>query len=191
MSSDDASRWNERYAAGAAPTRLQPPEVVTTHLDDLGVDDRVLDVACGWGDAGLHLAVRGASATLADVSSIALDAVAARAKSIGVAVTTIAMDLATEPAPAGPWDAITCVHYLDRALLPRLGSVLAPGGRLACAIATTTNLERHERPSARFLLERGELPTLVPDLDVVHFSEDWRQNGVHEAWFVATARDRP
>jgi len=52
---------------------------------------------------------------------------------------------------------------------------------------TTTNLERHERPSSRFLLDPGELPDLVPDLEVVEFTEAWRSNNAHEAWLVATA----
>ena len=155
-------------------------------LGDVGEGHSTLDVACGWGDAGLYLATRGATAVLTDISTVALAAVTQRATALGVEAKTLALDLENEPVPDGPWDAITCVHYLDRALLPRLGAAIAPGGRLVCAIATTTNLERHERPSARFLLELGELPTLVPDLEVIHFSEDWRASGVHEAWLVAS-----
>ena len=162
MATSDADRWNDRYSSSAAPMVLQPPEIVTTHLDGIGEGHRTLDVACGWGDAGLHLATLGATATLTDVSSVALAAVAERAVALGVEAETIAADLENEPVPVGAWDAITCLHYLDRVLLPRLGVALAPGGRLACAIATTTNLERHERPSARFLVDPGELPTLIP-----------------------------
>lgn len=189
MASSDASRWNERYGASDPPTELAPPEVVTTHLADVGEGYTALDVASGWGDAGLFLATQGASTCLVDISTIALDAAGERARSLGVEVATCAVDLESEPVPTPPtglWDAITCVHYLDRALLPRLGKALAPGGRLVCAIATTTNLERHERPSIRFLLEPEELPTLVPDMVVLHHSEGWRTNGTHEAWLVAT-----
>lgn len=153
----------------------------------------MLDVASGWGDAGLFLATRGAVVTLTDVSSVALDAAAKRAQDLAVDVTTTVADLTSEPVPASTapdrrWDAIVCTHYLDRELLPQLGEALAPGGQLVCAIATTTNLERHERPSARFLLEPSELPTLVPELHIVHASEDWRANGVNEAWLIATPR---
>ncbi len=186
MSSLDADRWDARYRDGSAPTQLHPPEIVETHLGDLPPGAKVLDVACGWGDAGLFLATLGAASTLADVSAVALEAVAERAAALGVEASTVATDLTADPLPDGRWDAIICTHYLDRLLLPRLGSVLAPGGRLVCAIATTTNLERHERPSARFLLDPGELPTLVRELEVVHFSEAWRINGVHEAWLCAT-----
>lgn len=192
MNSPDADKWNSRYRDAPTPNELRPPQIVIEHLDDLSPAASVLDVASGWGDAGLFLATHGAVVTLADVSTVALRASAERANGLSVDVTTSVVDLTVEPiptssAPSGTWDVILCTHYLDRALLPRLGEALAPGGRLVCAIATVTNLERHERPSARFLLEAGELATLVPDLDVVHASEAWRANGVHEAWLVATS----
>lgn len=191
MTSSDADRWDARYRDADAPEELRPPQIVTEHLGDLGPGSSVLDVACGWGDAGLFLATWGAAVTLADVSSVALQAAAKRAQQLEVEVTTTVADLTVVPAPASPsadggWDAIICTHYLDRQLIPRLGDALGPGGRLVCAIATTTNLERHERPSARFLLDPGELATLVPELRFAHASEDWRANGVHEAWLVAT-----
>lgn len=186
--SSNAERWDARYTDAAIPQLLAPPELVRTALADLTTLAPVLDVACGWGDAGLWLADRGADVTFTDVSAVALAAVEARAADSGLTVKTVARDLADGALPLGPWTAITCVHYLDRELLPQLGADLAPGGRLVVAIATTTNLERHERPSARFLLDPDELPTLVPDLDVVEFSEAWRGNDTHEAWLVATPR---
>ncbi len=187
MEFPDAARWNARYDASEPPRELSPPQVVSTHLADVGGAGSALDVACGWGDSGLYLATLGASVTLADVSEVALAAARARAAILGVSVDTITTDLAADDIPGGPWDVITCAHYLDRQLLPRLAQALSPNGRLVCAIATITNLERHERPSARFLLERDELATLVPTLDVIHHSEEWRDNGVHEAWLVARA----
>ncbi len=195
MPSPDAERWDARYGSSESPSDLSPPELVSTMLADLPPGARVLDVACGWGDAGLWLAQQGAVATLADVSAIALDAAAVRASKFGLDVTTVVTDLTTDDvphssSPDGTWDVITCTHYLDRDLLPRLAAALAPGGRLVVAIATTTNLERHQRPSARFLLDPDELPTLVQNpawpqnVAVVHHDEAWRTNGVFEAWGV-------
>lgn len=184
MPSSDAERWDARYSNGEPPAALRPPELVEIALETLPLEARVLDVACGWGDAGLWLASRGAAVTLADVSVVALSAAAERAQTLGVEVETITTDLATEPVPTGPWDAITCVHYLDRELLPRLAAELSPTGKLVIAIATTINLERHSRPSARFLLEPDELATLIPGHVAVHHDEAWRTNDAHEAWAV-------
>ena len=184
-SNSDADRWDNRYSEASMPQLLSPPELVRTALADVGTLAPVLDVACGWGDAGLWLADQGADVTLTDVSAVALAGVEARAAEDGLRVQTVVRDLTAGPVPTGPWEAITCVHYLDRDLLARLGNALAPGGRLVVSIATTTNLEKHDRPSARFLLEPNELATLVPDLEVLEFSEEWRSNDVHEAWLGA------
>ena len=64
---------------------------------------------------------------------------------------------------------------------------LAPGGVLGVIIATETNLERNEKPGRPFLLDAGELPGLVPDVEVLHHSETWRDNGRHEAHLVGRA----
>ena len=191
MNSPDADRWDARYRDALAPSELRPPQLVLEHLNDLAPAASVLDIASGWGDAGLFLATRAMVVTLTDISAVALEAAAQRAEGLSVEVTTVVADLTVDPVPAsasadGRWDAIICTHYLDRELIPKLGDALTPEGRLACAIATTTNLERHQRPSARFLLDPGELATLVPSLNIVHASEQWRANDVHEAWLVAT-----
>ncbi len=186
MATSDGEKWDERYRNATPPHGVAAPEIVSAHLGDLGTGNRVLDVACGFGDAGLWLAGRGADVTFADVSAVALAAVRERADQLAASITTTVVDLETEPVPAGPWDAITNIHYLDRDLLARLTAELSSTGRLVVAIATTTNLERHERPSARFLLDPDELPTLLPEAHVLHFSEAWRANDVHEAWGVFT-----
>jgi tellurite methyltransferase len=187
----DADRWNDRYSNAVAPNSITPPEIVASQLASLHPGARALDVACGWGDAGLFLAALGATVTLVDVSSEAIATVQARVLETGGRIETVVSDLTSEPVPNGPWDAITCVHYLDRGLLPRLGHTLSKGGLLVVAVATTTNLERHDRPSSRFLLEPNELPTLVPDLKTIHHSETWRANGSHEAWLVASPASPP
>ncbi len=48
-----------------------------------------------------------------------------------------------------------------------------------------TNLERHAKPPAEFLVEENELRTLATGLDVVHYGESWRSDGRHEALLVA------
>ena len=75
--------------------------------------------------------------------------------------------------PAGPFDVITCFHYLQRDLFPGLVARLAAGGWLFAEVATIRNLERHAHPSRRFLLEPGELRDLCAALEVVRFEEDW------------------
>lgn len=188
MTISDGERWDARYRDIVTPVDITPPPILLEEVSHVAVGYRALDVASGLGDSGLYLAERGASVTLVDVSAVALEIAAQRALRAGLAVETVVADLANDPPPTGPWDVITCVHYLDRELLSLLSEKLSERGRLIVAVATTTNLQRHQRPSECFLLDPGELPTLVPGLRVLLHTERWRENGVHEAWMVAATR---
>jgi len=168
----DRERWDRRYAAGSHSDDAEPD-----WLDDLvhllPPGGRALDVASGGGRVACWLARRGYSVTAADVSPVGLGLARERARRAGVALETVEVDLRTQPLPAGPWDVITCFAYLQRDLFPALVAALAPGGVLVCEISTVRNLERHERPSRRFLLEAGELRGLLEPLEPLHLHEGW------------------
>jgi len=185
----DSERWDARYEQATPPTTLRPHPIVIAATASISAPGKAADIACGWGDGGLFLADRGMDVTFFDISAVALQQVQNRVAQRGNNATTVVYDTAMSGAPAGPWDFITCVHYLDRPMLGQIANELAPGGVLAVAIATQINLERHQRPSARFLLEPGELHDLVladsSDVAVNASNEAWRDSGVHEAWLIA------
>ena len=56
------------------------------------------------------------------------------------------------------------------------------------AVPTRSNLRRHPHPREAFLLDDGELPSLVGDLEVVSYEEGWLDEGRHEARLVARRR---
>jgi 2-polyprenyl-3-methyl-5-hydroxy-6-metoxy-1,4-benzoquinol methylase len=178
-------RWNQRYDGIDSSQNPRVSGVVAESQELLPKAGTALDLAGGVGDTALWLAQQGLSTTLVDVSDVGLAVAERRAEQLGLALQTMHVDLETEPAPAGPWDLITCSHYLNRPLLHQLASLLSVGGVAAVGIATTTNLERHDRPSARFLLEPQELPTLLEGLTIVRHVEDWAPWDVHEARVVA------
>jgi len=191
---DDRERWNDRYR-GVHPTDGAVPSDTAQGLAALlPPRGRALDVAGGPGADAVWLAGRGLDTTLVDVSDEALRIAAARAADAGVALRTVRADLTVDPLPAGPWDVVLVRHYLQRDLFPVLAVALAPGGLLCACVATRRNLERHERPSARFLVEPGELADLVAgaDLEVVRAVERWTgpgPDGRHEAVVVARRAD--
>ena len=80
---------------------------------------------------------------------------------------------------------ILSVHFLWRPLFEQFTRGLAVGGKLVVVQPTRSNLQRHERPPAPFLLDDGELPTLVAGLHVEHYAEGWLADGQHEAVIVA------
>lgn len=179
---EPSDRWNARWAAR---TEVAAPSPWLTSLGDVPRAGAALDVAGGAGRNALWLAARGLSVTLVDISAAALALAAGEAHRRGVPLALVERDLTHAPPPPGPWDLIVMFHYLQRDLFPLLSSALSPGGRLIASIATVRNLERHPRPPRPYLLDEGELPTLVPDLSVLLHEEGWLDDDRHEARIVA------
>lgn len=174
----DRDRWNARYRNGAEGGT---PLMLGRSLHLFPRTGRALDVAGGPGQAAVILAARGLSVTVVDVSDVALELAQERAERSRVEITTECLDLSVDPLPAGPWDLITCFNFLDRSLFPAMVDSLTVGGHLALSIATRSNLERHERPGPRHLLDDGEIPSLLGGLGLVSYREGWGLDGRHTA----------
>ena len=187
MSEVDRAKWDARYAREGASPR-EPSPFVTSLEDRLPRQGRALDLAGGTGRHALWLSRRGLDTTVADISPVALALAGARARSEGLLLRTLAIDLEEERVPEGPWGLILCVDFLWRPLFDAIPRALAPGGLLVVAHPTVVNLERHERPSRSYLLLEGELPRLIPDLAILHHEEAWTPEGRHEARLLARRR---
>ena len=184
----ERERWNARYTA-ADPSPRPVSGLLLAAAELLPRSGRAIDLAGGDGIEARWLAARGLDTTVVDVSDVALARAEALAAETGVTVRTVVADLAVDPLPPGPWDLIHIGHYLDRDLLRTAAATTA--GWLVVDIATVVNLERHDRPGPRFLLEPGELEAIVTAadrLELVRSDEAWRPNDRHEAWLVARVR---
>jgi tellurite methyltransferase len=187
MSEGDRERWNARHSREPPG---EPSRFVASLDAILPRRGRAIDVGGGTGRHALWLARRGLDVTLADVSDVALGMAAAAARAEGLSLATIEVDVEARPLPAGPWDVILCTYFLHRPLFDQFPAALAPGGWLAFAHATRTNLERNPRPGPRFLLEDGEREALARGLaarglEIVRSEEGWFEEGRHEARLVA------
>lgn len=178
----DAERWNARYATQREPG--SPAPFLLEVAPELPASGRALDLAGGDGRHAIALARRGLTVTLCDVASAGLAIAARGAAQAGVALTCVERDLERTPPPPGPWDVIVCSYFLSRPLLRAIPGLLAPGGWFVFWHPTRRNLERHPRPSERFVLEDGELPSRVAGLEVVRCDERWWPSGRHEVRYV-------
>ena len=183
---NDHDRWQTRYEVGS-PFPTQPSQVVTALANRLPKGGRALDVAGGAGRHAVWLAQQGLNVTLCDLVPNALARTEELAARAGVTVDTMLLDAESDPLPDGPWDVILSFHFLHRPLFGQWQERLTSGGVLIFVQPTVRNLEKHERPPRRFLLEEGELARLVEDsgLEVLHLEEDWLSDGRHEACVVA------
>ncbi len=161
MAEGDQTKWDSIYRgqlnlAPVSPFLLQ----IAEHLPSTGC---ALDFAGGHGRHALWLAKRGLEVTIADVSQTGLNAARAHAHSAHLHINTQRIDLEREELPKGPWDVIIDHYFLWRPLFARLPDLLNPGGVFIFCQPTIKNLERHSRPSRRFLLGEDELDVLIND----------------------------
>ena len=181
------SRWDSRYREN--PVLKDPSSFLCEHYKHFPPAGTVVDVAGGNGQNAIWLANHGFSTTLLDVSSVALTQAQEHAKKKKVAIECQQHDLEKQSMPKGrKWDGVFLQLFLDRALVRTIPESLNLGGVFLFAHPTQTNLEKHEHPSERFLLEDGEIHTLVDQLQsmrIIHIDEAWRSSGRHEAWLIA------
>lgn len=186
MPDADRARWDARYRAEDSGRREPSPFLVATvdllPRPDVARSPTALDVAGGAGRNAVFLARRGFDVTLADISPAGLTL--AQAAAAGLPVRCLEIDLERAPLPPGPFDLVVAIDFLHRPLFDAFPGVLAPGGLLVVAHPTRQNLARHPHPSARFLLEEGELPGLVHGLVVLRYEEGWFDDH-HQARLVA------
>lgn len=178
-------RWNRRYRD--RPPSDTPAGFLVDRAGHLPGSGRALDVGGGGGRNAIWLAARGLAVTLVDVSDEACAAAARRAETAGVDLDVRRLDVERTGLPAGPWDVVVFHHFLDRDRIHAAAAALAPGGTLLVSQPTVRNLERHPRPSRRWLLGEGELARLaaeIPDAEVLELTEEWTDEGHHEARLV-------
>ncbi len=152
---------------------------------------RALDLACGMGREAVHMASLGWRVTAIDRLPDALErarALEARYGEERSAIDWIKGDLESgDPPIRGTFDLIVGFRFLHRPLFSRLSKWLRAGGHFVYETFTTLHRERNTRPSREaFLLEPGELPTLVGGLIIRRHEESWTANA-HTARIWATA----
>jgi tellurite methyltransferase len=132
----------------------------------------VLDLACGQGRHGLAAASLGAQVVAIDRDPLKLASLRQQADEAGFSIDVRELDLDGEWPKLGTFDAVLVFNYLDRASMPRILRLVAPGGLLMME----TFLEAQRRAgwgptSESHLLQPGELARLVTPLTVVHGRE--------------------
>jgi 2-polyprenyl-3-methyl-5-hydroxy-6-metoxy-1,4-benzoquinol methylase len=132
----------------------------------------VLDLACGAGRHSLAAAALGARVTGVDRDPAKLATAKERADAVGLTIQWREMDLEGPLTDLGSFDAVLAFNYLDRAGMPKILGLVAPGGRLMMETFLEAQREAGWGPtSERHLLKPGELSSLVAPLKVVHGRE--------------------
>ena len=129
-----AAYWDERYAGAGQVWSGRPNGALVTEVTGLA-PGRALDVGCGEGADAVWLAGHGWDVTALDVSQVALDRAAERARQAGVHVRWVHAGLVEAPLSPGAFDLVsaqypallrTPTNEAERVLL----AAVAPGGLL-------------------------------------------------------------
>ena len=133
---------------------------------------RVLDLACGQGRHSLPAAALGAEVVGVDRDAAKLAAARERAAAANLTVDWREVDLEGPWPELGSFDAVLVFNYLDRASMPKIQGLVAPGGRLMMETFLEAQREAGWGPtSERYLLRPGELGRLVAPLTILHGRE--------------------
>ena len=140
----------------------------------------VLDVAAGRGRHALLLAAAGFDVHAIDADTDKMSELADTAARLSLPIKADVIELETGDVDLGSerYDVILVVNYLHRPLFPALRRALAPGGLLLYQTFTVHQIGRPGPRRRIFLLEPGELSTLVAPLQVVRSREGEYDGGM-------------
>jgi 2-polyprenyl-3-methyl-5-hydroxy-6-metoxy-1,4-benzoquinol methylase len=132
----------------------------------------VLDFACGEGRHSLAAAELGAEVLGVDRDAKRLAVARERTAALGLSIEWRELDLEGPWPDLGTFDAVLIFNYLDRASMPRILRLVAPGGLLMMETFLEAQREAGWGPTSdQHLLHPGELARLVSPLRVVHGRE--------------------
>jgi SAM-dependent methyltransferase len=186
MSSEDQrALWDSKYEQGL-PSLTEPDPFFISAYERFGNPSvpkpgAALDLAGGLGRHALWLASRGWQVTAVELSDVAIGKLSQAALELNVNVDLIAGDAAEYKFEPAQFDLIVLFYHLDRSLFPRIVSALKPGGLLICKMSLRWDSGERLTTASTNPLHRNELPSLVPELDVLHHQErPVRDRGVVE-----------
>jgi SAM-dependent methyltransferase len=164
--------WDERYGEAELTYGSEPNDFLRDMAPRIPPGP-VLGLGEGQGRNAVHLATLGHAVTAVDQSPVGLARARELAASMGVALTTVAADLADFDLGRTPWSGIISIFChlpsaLRRSLYPRCAAALAPGGVLILEAYTPDQLEYGTGgPKELDLLSTlAEMGSLLPGLEL-------------------------
>jgi SAM-dependent methyltransferase len=182
---DNKARWDCKYEEGLPSLTVPDPFFVSAYerfversFPNAGT---ALDVAAGLGRHALWLAHRGWQVNAADISEVAIRKLRQAAGQLDLEINLFTIDAAQYQFRPAQFDLIVLFYHLDRGLFPKIASALKPGGLFICKMPVHWDSEIPSAKTNFNLLDRNEIASLVPDLEIIeHQERPVRDRGVAE-----------
>lgn len=186
MSSEDRRlEWDLKYEQGL-PSLTEPDPFfisayetfVASHFPQAGA---ALDIAGGLGRHALWLARRDWKVTVVDISDVAIAKLRQAAADLNLDIKLCVGDASNFNFEPASFDLIVLFYHMDRRLFPTMLSALKIGGVLISKMSLQWNASEKSAAPPNNLLYRRELPSLFPEINVLHHEErPVRDRGVVE-----------
>jgi SAM-dependent methyltransferase len=184
-SEEQRERWDLKYEQGLPSLTEPDPFFISAYetfveqsFPNAGV---ALDLAGGLGRHALWLAGRSWQVTVVDLSDVAIGKLSQAALELNLNLELLVGDASEYKFEPARFDLIVLFYHLDRSLFPKIVSALKPGGRLICKMRLRWSANAGLTAVGTDPLNRNELPSLVPELHVLHHQErPVRDQGVVE-----------
>jgi SAM-dependent methyltransferase len=183
-SEERRQEWDLKYEQGLPSLTKPDPFFVSAYESFVGLRfptaGVALDLAGGLGRHALWLAGRGWQITVVDVSDVAIAKLKQAAREIDTDIELLVGDAADYKFERERFDLIVLFYHLDRSLFPKIVLALKPGGLLICKVSLRWDHSDKSTADSN-LLYRNQMPSLVPELQVLHYQErPVRDRGVAE-----------
>jgi len=184
-SEEQRAHWDLKYEQGL-PSLTEPDPFFISAYEKFVAQSSpqagtALDLAGGVGRHALWLARRNWQVTVVDVSDVAIRKLNQAALEHKVKLDLLVGDASDYKFEPAHFDLILLFYHLDRSLFPKIVYALKPGGLLICKMSLRWKSDGMSTAAGTGPLEKNELPTLVPDLHILHHRErPVRDRGVAE-----------
>jgi hypothetical protein len=188
---EQRSHWDAKYEQGL-PSLEKPDPFFTSSFKQFVADrfptgGTALDLAGGLGRHALWLAARNWQVTVIDISAVAIQKLAAKARELDLALNLYALDASGHEFEPDSFDLIVMFYHFDREVCARVSSALKPGGLLICKSSLVWDSYEGSAPPNLRPLEKDEVLTQLPELQMmIHTERPVRDRGVVE--FVGLKR---
>src|ERR1700674_1515500 len=184
-SEEQRAHWDLKYEQGLTSLTQPDPFFISAYgqfvdqsFPHAGV---ALDLACGLGRHALWLASRQWRVSGVDLSDVAVGKLSRAALKLNVNLVLFVGDAAEYKFEPARFDLIVLFYHLDRSLFPKIVSALKPSGLLICKMSLRWDSGESLTTASANPLHRNELPSLLPELEVLHHQErPVRDRGVVE-----------
>lgn len=173
--------WDERYSEPGYAYGSEPNDFLQQMSEGIGGEGYALCLAEGQGRNAVFLAEQGWEVTAVDESAVGLEKASELARQRGVAIHTIAADLADYPIEPYTWDLVVLIFAhlppgLRRRVHAEVVDGLRPGGRVILEAYTPDQIGRGTGgpPEAAMMMTAELLREEFRGLEFLHLEERLR-----------------